>query len=210
MFSYARRDFLTTTLSFVGRICQRNSIGVSPSRRGTPACPILVRGRSSRAGCRKIYEDRVSGVASQRPGLEEALAALGAGDVLVVWKLDRLGRSLQHLIEVIGQVGQKKAGFRSLSESIDTTTAGGRLVFHLMGSLAEFERALIAERTRAGLAAAKRRGTRLGRRPALSPPQVKHARVLLEKGESATAVARTLRVGRSTLYRALGGQLSRS
>ena len=87
--------------------------------------------------------------------LRSVLAALGAGDVLVVWKLDRLGRSLQHLIEVIGRVGQKKAGFKSLSESIDTTTAGGRLVFHLMGSLAEFERALIAERTRAGLAAAK-------------------------------------------------------
>src|SRR5262245_55273823 len=91
----------------------------------------LQRQALQRAGCRKIFEDRISGVASQRPGLEDALAALGAGDVLVVWKLDRLGRSLQHLIELIGQVGQKKAGFKSLSESIDTTTAGGRFVFHL-------------------------------------------------------------------------------
>ncbi len=162
-----------------------------------------------RAGCRKIYEDQVSGAVSQRPGLEDALAALKSGDVLIVWKLDRLGRSLPHLIEIIRQVGEKKAGFRSLSESIDTTTAGGRLVFHLMGSLAEFERVLIAERTRAGLAAAKRRGARLGRRPALSPSQLKHARLLLDRGESATGVARTLKVGRSTLYRALGSQLPR-
>ncbi|MGH6802708.1 MAG: recombinase family protein [Methyloceanibacter sp.] len=161
------------------------------------------------AGCRRIYEDRVSGVAAHRPGLEDALAALRPGDVLAVWKLDRLGRSLPHLIEIIRQVGEKKAGFRSLSESIDTTTAGGRLVFHLMGSLAEFERALIAERTRAGLAAARKRGARLGRRPALAPSQIKHARLLIDKGESTTAVARTLNVGRSTLYRALGGQLAR-
>jgi DNA invertase Pin-like site-specific DNA recombinase len=144
-----------------------------------------------------------SGAAVKRPGLDGALAALGADDVLVVWRLDRLGRSLPHLIEVIREVGAKGAGFRSLSENIDTTTAGGRLVFHMMGALAEFERALIIERTRAGMHAARARGARVGRKPALTPPQVAHARKLVENGESPAAVARSLKVGRATLYRAL-------
>jgi DNA invertase Pin-like site-specific DNA recombinase len=158
------------------------------------------------AGCEKIFEDQISGASTKRPGLDDALALCDADDVLVVWKLDRLGRSLSHLITVVQELGDKGCGFQSLSENIDTTTAGGRLVFHLMGSLAEFERALIAERTRAGLAAARMRGVRIGRRKAMNPEQVRHARALLEAGERPTDIARTLQVGRSTLYRALDVQ----
>jgi DNA invertase Pin-like site-specific DNA recombinase len=155
------------------------------------------------AGCEQIFEDQVSGVAVKRPGLDGALAVLGQGDVLAVWRLDRLGRSLPHLIEVIRDLGARGAGFRSLSESIDTTTAGGRLFFHMMGALAEFERSLIQERTRAGMRAARARGAPVGRRKALTAAQVQHARKLIEGGESPSAVARSLKVGRATLYRAL-------
>jgi Site-specific recombinases, DNA invertase Pin homologs len=155
------------------------------------------------AGCELVFEDQVSGAAIKRPGLDQALAKLGSDDVLVVWKLDRLGRSLPHLIDVIAELGERGAGFRSLSEAIDTTSAGGRLIFHIMGALAEFERSLISERTRAGMSAAKRRGQHLGRRPALTRTQIDHARSLIAAGESPTAVARSLKVGRSTLYRAL-------
>lgn len=158
------------------------------------------------AGCERIFEDRISGATTRRPGLDEVLARCGAGDVLVVWKLDRLGRSLPHLIDVIQDLGARDCGFQSLSENIDTTTAGGRLVFHLMGALAEFERALIAERTKAGLAAARQRGVRLGRKRAMSAEQVRHARALLEAGERPTDIARSMQVGRSTLYRALDAE----
>jgi len=158
------------------------------------------------AGCEKIFEDQISGASTKRPGLDDALAQCCADDVLVVWKLDRLGRSLSHLISVVQELGDKGCGFQSLSENIDTTTAGGRLVFHLMGSLAEFERSLIAERTRAGLAAARMRGVRIGRRKAMNAEQVRHARALLEAGERPADIARTLQVGRSTLYRALDVQ----
>jgi DNA invertase Pin-like site-specific DNA recombinase len=162
------------------------------------------------AGCEAIFEDQgISGAAKSRPGLDQALAAIKAGDVLVVWKLDRLGRSLGHLIQVIAELGKKRVGFRSLSESIDTETAGGRLVFHMMGALAEFERSLIAERTRAGMKAAKARGGRVGRRKALTPAQLDHAALLIEQGESVAQVARSLRVGRSTLYEALGARARR-
>jgi DNA invertase Pin-like site-specific DNA recombinase len=156
-----------------------------------------------RAGCEQIFEDQVSGAVKKRPGLEKALAVVDAGDVLVVWRLDRLGRSLPHLIEVIAELGDRGAGFRSLTESIDTTTAGGRLVFHMMGALAEFERSLIQERTKAGLQAAKTRGVIGGRPRALSKAKIAHARKLIDAGESPAAVAKSLGVGRSTLYRAL-------
>jgi DNA invertase Pin-like site-specific DNA recombinase len=155
------------------------------------------------AGCEELFEDTLSGATETRSGLDAALAELSDSDVLVVWKLDRLGRSLSHLIEVINQLGERGVGFRSLSENIDTTTAGGRLVFHVMGAMAEFERNLIAERTRAGLDAAKARGARLGRPVALSLSQIEHARLLLGQGESASSVARSMGVGRSTLYRRL-------
>lgn len=154
--------------------------------------------------CHEIHEDRVSGAMTRRPGLDAALVNLRAGDVLVVWKLDRLGRSLAHLVELVSGLQVRDVGFRSLSDAIDTTSAGGRLTFHLLAALAEFERALIAERTCAGMAAAKRRGSMLGRRRALTTVQVEHARLLIGQGESPSVVARTLGCGRSTLYRALG------
>lgn len=154
------------------------------------------------AGCEKIFVDQISGTTSNRPKLDKALAKLNKGDVFTVWRLDRLGRSLPHLIEVISDLKGKGAEFQSLSESIDTTTAGGRLVFHMMGALAEFERSLIVERTQAGLAAARKRGVRVGRPPALTRAQVKHAKKLIESGETPTAVAKSLGVSRSTLYRA--------
>ena len=155
------------------------------------------------AGCEQIFEDQVSGAALARPGLSQAMTLAGTDDVLVVWKLDRLGRSLPHLIELLRDLGQRGAGFRSLSENIDTTTAGGRLIFHVMGALAEFERSLIAERTRAGIGAAKARGVHVGRRKALTQAQIAHARILIEGGESPSVVARSMKVGRSTLYRHL-------
>lgn len=157
-----------------------------------------------RAGCRRIFQDQgVSGIARQRPGLDEALSSLKRGDVLVVWKLDRLGRSLPHLIEIIQQLCARGCGFHSVSEGMDTNTSAGRLLFNIVGSLAEFERSLIVERTKAGLVAARNRGQALGRKPALTPAQEHAARTLIEKGESPTSVAKTLKVGRSTLYRAL-------
>lgn len=163
----------------------------------------LQRAALKAAGCDPVFEDQVSGMALRRPGLERALAQLGQGDTLTVWRLDRLGRSLPHLIETIRVIGDRGAGFRSVTESIDTTTAGGRLYFHMMGALAEFERALIIERTRAGMKAAKARGVEVGRKRVLTPAQINHARQLVEEGESPASVARSMKVGRSTLYRAL-------
>jgi DNA invertase Pin-like site-specific DNA recombinase len=156
------------------------------------------------AGCDKVFTDQgVSGTATTRPGLNRALKALRAGDTLVVWKLDRLGRSLSHLVQVIAGLGERGVNFCSLSDPIDTESAGGRLVLHMMGALAEFERSLIVERTRAGLLAAKRRGQKLGRKPILTLAQVKHARHLIEGGESPRTVAASFRVGRTTLWRAM-------
>lgn len=159
------------------------------------------------AGCETIYHDEgLSGVALKRSGLEQALAALKSGDTLTVWKLDRLGRSLSHLIELIDRLGKNGVGFQSLSESIDTTSAGGRLLFHLMGALAEFERALIAERTKAGMKAAKQRGKHVGRPHTLSTVQVEHARSLIEQGSSKRAAAELFGVHHNTLALALKRQ----
>jgi DNA invertase Pin-like site-specific DNA recombinase len=163
----------------------------------------LQRRAMATAGAERMFEDCVSGKVRERPGLRAALESCGTGECLVVWRLDRLGRSLPHLIEVVGELAARGVEFRSLTESIDTTTAGGRLVFHIMGALAEFERALIVERTSAGLAAARARGVGIGRPVALSPSQVAHARTLVEHGEPVNKVAASLGVGRSTLYRAL-------
>ena len=155
------------------------------------------------AGCERIFTDKgVSGAIRLRQGLEEALAALKPGDVLVVWKLDRLGRSLQHLIQVIEKLGVSGIGFHSLSENIDTTTPGGMLLFHIIGSLSQFERSLISERTRAGLDAAQRRGKRLGRPSRLSNAQLKHAKTMIESGqETVSGMAQILGINRATLYR---------
>lgn len=115
-----------------------------------------------KAGCRKVFDDKVSGAGSERSGLKAALEYAREGDTLLVWRLDRLGRSLKDLIETIGDLEKRGVGFRSLQESIDTTTSGGRLIFHVFGALAEFERNLIRERTRAGLEAARARGRKGG------------------------------------------------
>jgi DNA invertase Pin-like site-specific DNA recombinase len=155
------------------------------------------------AGCGKVVTEQISGASAKRPKLDKLLASLSAGDILTVWRLDRLGRSLPHLIEVVRDLESKGAHFQSLTEGIDTTTAQGRLTFHLMGALAEFERSLIIERTQAGLKAARKRGVRIGRPPALTPAQIKHAKKLIDAGERPSAVAASLNVDRSTLYRAI-------
>ncbi|AYR23375.1 recombinase family protein [Herbaspirillum rubrisubalbicans] len=133
-------------------------------------------------GCDFIYEDRgMSGASTDRPGLLKLLKRLRSGDTLAVWRLDRLGRSLSHLIRILENLERRGISFHSISEHIDTRSSGGRLVFHMMAALAEFERALISERTRAGLAAAKAEGKKVGRRPRLSRAQVMQARKLLEE-----------------------------
>jgi DNA invertase Pin-like site-specific DNA recombinase len=154
------------------------------------------------AGCEQLYTDTVSGSVTERPGLTQALSHLRAGDTLVVWRLDRLGRSLAHLIDTIRQLQERGVGFRSLQEQIDTTTSGGKLVFHVFGALAEFERDLIRERTHAGLAAARTRGRLFGRPKALSPRKVEQLRTLA-KGEGTTVgeICQTLGISRATFYR---------
>ena len=157
------------------------------------------------AGCTIIYDDLgISGAKSDRPGLVAATTALQSGDVLCVWKLDRLGRSLTHLIQILEDVNRIGAGFHSISEAIDTTTPGGKLVFHVLGAIAEFERGLISERTRAGMESARRRGIHCGRPPKLSRGQVEEARALIEAG-AATRAAIAVRFGVDigTLRRAL-------
>src|SRR4051812_41575654 len=145
------------------------------------------------AGCEQLYTDTVSGSVTERPGLTQALSHLRSGDTLVVWWLDRLGRSLPHLIETVSQLQQRGVGFRSLQEQIDTTTSGGKLVFHVFGALAEFERDLIRDRTHAGLAAARARGRLFGRPKVLSPRKVEQLRTLV-KDEHTTVgeICRTL------------------
>jgi DNA invertase Pin-like site-specific DNA recombinase len=145
----------------------------------------------------------MTGAGSERPALSEALATLKAGDTLIFWKLDRLGRSLSQLVLLFAELSGRGVNFRSLSDPIDTTNAGGRLVIQIMSALAEFERSLIVERTHAGLAAARKRGQRLGRKPSLTSEQIEFARKLIDSGESPRVVARSLKVGRSTLYRHL-------
>ncbi|MGD9537144.1 MAG: recombinase family protein [Alphaproteobacteria bacterium] len=154
-------------------------------------------------GCVRVFHDHgVSGVTDDRPGLTEALAAIDAGDVLVVWKLDRLGRSLSFLIDLIEDLHRRDAGFQSLTDGIDTTTPSGTLVFHIMGALAEFERTLIVERTVAGMEAARRRGKHIGRPRKLTDDQVRQAAKLTAENKLQD-VADTLGVDRSTLSKAI-------
>lgn len=154
------------------------------------------------AGCEKIFYDRISGVKTERKGLNDALNFAREGDVLVVWKLDRLGRSLKHLIEVINNLNENGIGFASVQESIDTTTPGGKLVFHIFGAMSEFERELIRERTQAGLAAARARG-RLGGRPnKMNKKDIAMARTLLaDKSISVKEICKRFNVSKSTLYK---------
>jgi DNA invertase Pin-like site-specific DNA recombinase len=159
------------------------------------------------AGCERIFTDTASGARAERAGLDEALEYARQGDTLVVWKLDRLGRSLRHLIDTIAGLQERGIGFRSLTEQIDTTTSGGKLIFHVFGALAEFERDIIRERTQAGLAAARARG-RQGGRPRVAglndPKKLAMAQVLYrDKSHSIADICQTLRISRATLYRYL-------
>jgi DNA invertase Pin-like site-specific DNA recombinase len=156
------------------------------------------------AGCQRVFIDTASGVVAARPQLERCLDHLRSADTLVVWRLDRLGRSLRHLIDTVSQLEERGVGFRSLTESIDTTTPSGRLVFHVFGALAEFERELIRERTRAGLDAARARGRYGGRPTVMTPQKLAVARQMYASREhTMDAIAKTVGVGRSTLYRHL-------
>ena len=158
------------------------------------------------AGCEKVFVEKASGAQRERPELQAALEFVRSGDMLVVWKLDRLARSLKQLIETVESLEERGIGFRSLTEAIDTTTSGGRLVFHIFGALAEFERSIIRERTMAGLASARARG-RLGGRPrGLSQDDITAAKALLnDQHITVDQVARRLGVATSTLYRYLPG-----
>ena len=156
------------------------------------------------AGAARVFEDRgVSGARAERPGLAEALRYLREGDTLVVWKLDRLGRSMTHLLAVVADLEARGVGFRSLTEAIDTTTPTGRLVFHIFGALGQFERDLIRERTGAGLRAAAARGRKGGRPVAATPEKVARARRLIDQGLTVREAAARVRVGKSALYAAL-------
>ena len=158
------------------------------------------------AGCEKVFTEKASGAQRDRPELAAALSYMRSGDSLVVWKLDRLARSLPQLIETVATLEDQGIGFRSLTEAIDTTTAGGKLVFHIFGALAEFERSVIRERTRAGLKAARDRGRKGGRPPALSTADLAAAKALLrDPAITVDEVATRLKVSPATLYRHLPG-----
>jgi len=157
-----------------------------------------------KAGCEKIFSDFASGAKTERPGMTEALNFARKGDVLTVWKLDRLGRSLKHLVETVGDLEKRGIGFKSVQEQIDTTTSSGRLFFHIFASIAEFERDLIRERVQAGLTAARQRG-RLGGRPSvMDAKKLKMAEALYrDKTNTPAEICKTLGISKATLYRHL-------
>src|SRR5215218_8648198 len=156
----------------------------------------------TKAGCTRIFTDTASGAQTERKGLTEALDYVRIGDTLVVWKLDRLGRSLKDLITRITELNDRKIGFKSLTENIDTTTSGGKLIFHIFGALAEFERDIIRERTNAGLEAARVRGKLGGRPPALTPEKIKLARKFYaDKNMPVAEICKMLGISRHTLRR---------
>jgi DNA invertase Pin-like site-specific DNA recombinase len=156
------------------------------------------------AGCYRVFHEAASGALRARPALEQVLDQLRPGDTLVVWKLDRLGRSLGHLVETVTKLAEREVAFRSLQEQIDTTTPGGKLVFHVFAALAEFERDLIRERTLAGLAADRARGRRGGRPPVMTADKVRAARELYASRQyTVAAIAKTLGVSRASVYRHL-------
>lgn len=161
----------------------------------------LQREALTKAGCERIFEDRASGSRADREGLARAIDMLRSGDTLVVWKLDRLGRSVKQLVDLVGDLQKRGVQFKSLTDAIDTSTPSGRFFFHVMASLAEMERELIVERTRAGLEAARKLGRKGGRRPKMTAGKIESARRLLETGMTAKDVARSLGVSVPTLYR---------
>src|SRR5260370_5970314 len=156
-------------------------------------------------GCSKIFTDIINGATTERQGLDAALSYVREGDTLVVWRLDRLGRSLKHLIETITALNNRKIGFKSITENIDTTTSGGKLVFHIFGALAEFERDIIRKRTRAGVQAARARGRTGGRPKARSlntSKKISMAQSLYDnKTNTIDEICKTLNISRATLYR---------
>ena len=156
------------------------------------------------AECQRIYEESASGSSKERPELQKCLDHLRAGDTLIVWRLDRLGRSLKDLVEIITDLENKEIGFKSLNESIDTTTAGGKLIFHIFAALSEFERSLIQERTKAGLIAARARGRKGGRPKKLNEKDIQKAQTMLDdKSIPVTEIAEHFKISRSTLYNVL-------
>ncbi len=156
------------------------------------------------AGTSRIFEDRgISGAKTERPGLTAALSFLREGDTMIVWKLDRLGRSMTHLLQTVAELEDRGVGFRSLTENIDTTTPTGRLVFHIFGALGQFERDLIRERTNAGLAAAAARGRKGGRPIVVTPEKIIRARQLMASGLNARETAARIKISKSALYAAL-------
>jgi DNA invertase Pin-like site-specific DNA recombinase len=161
----------------------------------------LQRDALEKAGCEQIFTDRVSGTKDNRPGLSDALSHLRSSDTLVVWRLDRLGRSLTHLIATVTALQERGVGFKSLTESIDTTTSGGRLVFNIFASLAEFEREIIRERTKAGLQAARARGRQGGRPKKLTKKQIEMLQHLAaDKKHSVKEICQTLGIGRTAFF----------
>ena len=154
-----------------------------------------------KAGCKKIFSDKISGSRAERPGLGKAMELLRDGDSLVVWKLDRLGRSVKNLVDLVGVLAREGVHFKSLTDSIDTTTASGRFFFHVMASLAEMERELTVERTRAGLEIARQLGRKGGRRRQMTDSKIASARKLLANGVPPRDVAVNLGVSVPTLYR---------
>jgi DNA invertase Pin-like site-specific DNA recombinase len=162
----------------------------------------LQRDALEKAGCSKLFTDTASGAKTERKGLDEALAYVRKGDTLIVWRLDRLGRSLPHLITTMTGLEEQGIGFKSLTENIDTTTSAGKLIFHIFGSLAEFERNLIRERTKAGLHAARTRGRKGGRPHALTDRQITIAQSLYkDPNTSIPEICRTLKISRATFFR---------
>ena len=165
----------------------------------------LQRDALQKSGCRVIYEEAASGKGVSRPELEQCRKALRSGDTLVVWRLDRLGRNLPDLVQIVAELERDEIGFESVMEKIETGSASGKLVFHVFAALAEFERNLIRERTHAGLAAARARGRKGGRKPALSPQQVREIKALLRDPTiPVTAIAGRYGVSRTTIYKHVG------
>jgi DNA invertase Pin-like site-specific DNA recombinase len=158
-----------------------------------------------KSGCEILYEEKASGKSAARPELEQCLKALRAGDTLVVWRLDRLGRSLQDLVMIVASLKEREIGFESLTEQIETASAAGKLIFHVFAALSEFERNLIRERTHAGLKAARARGRKGGRPPKLDARQIKEIKALLRDPDiRVTDVAEKYGVSRATLYKHVG------
>lgn len=158
----------------------------------------------NKAGCSKIFTDVASGAKSERPGLDEALKYLREGDTLVVWKLDRLGRSLSHLLKIIESLSEQNIQFKSITDSaVDTSTSSGKLMLTMIAALSEFERNLIKERTKEGIASAKARGRKGGRRPVVTEQKLKKAKQLINKGLTVREAASAINVGKSSLYLAL-------